>query len=59
VNLKAALILLVFATAFTATAIAFTTPTSVSLPTLTSTVSGNISLIKPLGDPIGGEGFPN
>jgi len=60
VNLKVAfMLLLVFAFCITATAIAFNMPTSISLPAIGGIGSSSNSLIKPLGDPVPGPGFPH
>ena len=59
-NLKVALLLLlVFASTITATAVAFSIPAPVAFHTLGSiAVFGNLR-VKPMGDPIGGPGFPH
>ena len=54
----ALLLLLVFASSITATAIALSIPTPVVFPTLASTVAISNSLVKPLGDPIDSPGHP-
>jgi hypothetical protein len=59
-HLKVALLLLlVFASTITATAIAFSIQTPVSFGTLRSMVSSSDSWVEPLGDPIDSPGVPN
>jgi len=59
-HLKVALLLLlVFASTITATAIAFSIQTPISFRTPRSIVSSSDSLVKPLGDPIDGPFFPH
>jgi len=59
-NLKVALLLLlVFASTVTATAITFNIQTPVSAGASTSMVFSNDSYVEPLGDPIEGPGVPN
>lgn len=53
------LILLVFSSAITLTTLALSTSAPVSLSRTENIVFSGISLVKPLGDPIGGPGFPN
>jgi len=55
----ALLLLLAFALFVTPATIAFSVSTPVSFPTLRNIVSNGESWIEPLGDPIGGPGFPH
>ena len=55
----ALLLLLVFASTITATALVFEIQEPISLNTLRSMISNSNSWVSPLGDPIPGPGVPH